>query len=275
MLGGRLMAWLLALIAVVAIIGIASLASRPSSERNQIRDQQQSSEQQRATNPPADKNAEQQPYGRVKNQEQQDYWERFVAFVEGNEKFITAFSTLVIAAFTVVLAIATGFLFWATRDLVGGADEVAKRQLRAYIGILSSAIEVQPTVVGGPINLSIEVTLRNSGQTPAYREKGVIFSVIGEPNASPFSFPDVDRPANSIVAPGADMHLSTGLQINEGVLNALKAGKLKVFVWGRVDYDDAFGDQRFFVFRSQNSEGFYEKSQRWTLSVNKAGYEGN
>lgn len=58
----------------------------------------------------------------------------------------TVASTIVIAAFTVVLAIATVFLgiatwrmYRATRALVTGADETAKRQLRAYVLCAKSA----------------------------------------------------------------------------------------------------------------------------------------
>jgi hypothetical protein len=38
-----------------------------------------------------------------------------------------------IAAFTILLAIVTLFLWWATRGLVRGAEETARRQLRAYV----------------------------------------------------------------------------------------------------------------------------------------------
>src|SRR4051794_33085845 len=47
--------------------------------------------------------------------------------------FVHTYKEEIIAAFTVVLAIATGYLWKATRDLVDGAENTAKRQLRAYI----------------------------------------------------------------------------------------------------------------------------------------------
>ena len=39
----------------------------------------------------------------------------------------------VIAVFTVILAFATGFLYFATRDLVKGAERTTQTQLRAFV----------------------------------------------------------------------------------------------------------------------------------------------
>jgi hypothetical protein len=54
-------------------------------------------------------------------------------WVVSNEHFLVAFSTMIMGAFTVVLAIATAFLYLATRALVKGGEQTAERQLRAYV----------------------------------------------------------------------------------------------------------------------------------------------
>src|SRR5262245_19756779 len=46
----------------------------------------------------------------------------------------------ILAAFTVILAVATIFLWIATRDLVREAEDTAKRQLRAYVFVSGSAV---------------------------------------------------------------------------------------------------------------------------------------
>jgi hypothetical protein len=46
----------------------------------------------------------------------------FVNWVVNNEHFLIAFSTVIMGAFTFVLAIATAFLYLATRALVKGGE---------------------------------------------------------------------------------------------------------------------------------------------------------
>lgn len=60
-------------------------------------------------------------------------FEKIGAFVHDYREEIVAIGTLCIAAFTVVLAFATGFLYSATRDLVKGAEKVSQTQLRAFV----------------------------------------------------------------------------------------------------------------------------------------------
>jgi hypothetical protein len=51
----------------------------------------------------------------------------------------------IIAIFTVILGMATGFLWLATKNLVIGAEDTAERQLRAYVSISPSGVVLAPT----------------------------------------------------------------------------------------------------------------------------------
>jgi len=54
------------------------------------------------------------------------------AMNEYSGALLAAFTAL-LAAFTALLAVVTALLWWATRDLVRGAEATAKKQLRAYV----------------------------------------------------------------------------------------------------------------------------------------------
>src|ERR1700733_4819113 len=71
---------------------------------------------------------------------------------EGTEFWPTIFSVrlkitdTLVALFTALLFFATLALWWATRGLVVGADETARRQLRAYISIMPARLRrINPT----------------------------------------------------------------------------------------------------------------------------------
>lgn len=68
-------------------------------------------------------------------------------------------------AATIALFLATCALWWSTRRLVKGAEDTAKRQLRAYIHVPSTELTIHPEEIGG---WTANVTIKNFGQTPAY-----------------------------------------------------------------------------------------------------------
>jgi hypothetical protein len=74
----------------------------------------------------------------------------------------------VIAAFTVILGIATGFLSWATRSLVRSAEKTAASQLRAYVFFkgFKSGPNIDP-VSGRITEYLFFAPLENAGLTPA------------------------------------------------------------------------------------------------------------
>jgi hypothetical protein len=67
-----------------------------------------------------------------------------------------------LTAFTLVLALATGGLWLATRSLVKGADKTAERQLRAYIYVEKAKLKFVDD------KWKLRTRIRNFGQTPAH-----------------------------------------------------------------------------------------------------------
>jgi hypothetical protein len=94
------------------------------------------------------------------------YWDCLGPFTHENHGPITA-------VFTVLLGLATIFLWLATRDLVDGAERTSRRQLRAYV-FPHTVDAADRGHLGDNINDALKgyvgsvTTIRNSGQTPAY-----------------------------------------------------------------------------------------------------------
>lgn len=150
-----------------------------------------------------------------------------------------------IAIFTVILGIATGFLWWATRNLVIDARKNVGRQLRAYISatptVISSAKQEERFV-------QIVFQLKNHGQTPA-REMHYIFSVEVFPNPLPvvFSYPAPTVPLHSEAALFPQGEMSVWFNFNRLVsteeFSLIERDELRFHVWGHVFYKTAFEDQ--------------------------------
>jgi hypothetical protein len=153
--------------------------------------------------------------------------------------FFGAHHNEIIAAFTVLLALVTIFLWLATRALVKGAENTAKRQLRAYVWVK----EVFIANLDGPDRPNIQVTIKNWGQTPAYK-----FSCSGAIKIAPFPNADFSRDPNGdqrvavlMIPPGGDVGFVTDIPVPlDQIKDALKAGKSAIYAFGSIEYIDAF-----------------------------------
>jgi hypothetical protein len=149
-------AWIAAFVFVVAVVGLSAMkGSTQSPPQQNAQSKHQPSDQQHASSPNTESDKSHESKG----------WAKYKEKIERNEKIITAVSTAFIAAFTVVLAFATGFLFFATRDLVKGAEETAERQLRAYISVTAGHVRL----INNTTAVEMWVQFKNAGQTPAYK----------------------------------------------------------------------------------------------------------
>lgn len=81
-------------------------------------------------------------------------------WLAANQASVIALSSLVVAVFTVLLACGTFALYCATQNLVVGAEQTAKQQLRAYVGI--SKVFIRRNELG-----RLWLNVENFGQTPA------------------------------------------------------------------------------------------------------------
>jgi len=180
------MALVLATIAVLAVIGLVLMAQSSPQSEYENRDQNQPSSGHDGSDFGMAKGDKQKDKEGTGTEEGQNYRKRFAAWIESNEKVINATSTAFIAFFTVVLAFATGFLYLATRDLVNGADNTAKRQLRAYLSAM-------PPVFKDKFPNTITVTIKNTGLTPATQILGHLNwqpALFGQGLPAEFTFPD-------------------------------------------------------------------------------------
>ncbi|MGZ9088208.1 MAG: hypothetical protein ACXW3Q_05690 [Rhodoplanes sp.] len=86
---------------------------------------------------------------------------RIFDFLRAYSSEIGIIGNICIAFFTVILAFATLFLWWSTRELVRETEAHGERQLRAYVSLEKGAVQVVNLAEGG-IGLMVQVELKNS-----------------------------------------------------------------------------------------------------------------
>jgi hypothetical protein len=145
---------------------------------------------------------------------------------------------------TVLLVFVTGGLVWmAYRQIV-----TSRAQLRAYVGVVTA--DIHGVVVNGIPKAHI--AFRNYGKTPAYK-----FKILAAMGMAP-SFDTLPPPTGDphgilgVLAPTADFHwfMDAPQQLNAQAFGFLTSGQLTLFVYGQVQYQDAFGNPRFMKFRT-------------------------
>ena len=154
-----------------------------------------------------------------------------------------------LVVFTALLFTATLFLYCATRSLVTGAEETARRQLRAYISLVK-AIQVENTV--NPGLAAYATTIRNSGQTPAYEitswwgigvQKHPLTGRLGPP-------PNPTPGSDVILGNGAEQGNKEEVrtQFSPREMQDVRSGVAAIYVWGRIEYRDCFNHRHFTNF---------------------------
>lgn len=192
-------------------------------------------------------------------------------------QFIHEYREEIIAIGTVILAFATGFLWFATRSLAKSAERTTQKQLRAYVSLESGGVD--KTSVDGQPGVVIRVDLKNYGTTPGYDFRAWMnVPTVLDNAAVPFTGPSTslaDRSA-SILGPGSLAHMQTAAAFPRGAvdLEEIRNGTKTIFVWGGADYVDAFGHPRHFTFRCAIN-GREDAGQSWGLRPHKVGYEAN
>jgi hypothetical protein len=179
------------------------------------------------------------------------------------------------ATATVLLALSTLFLWFTTSDLVKEAERTARRQLRAYVGvILPSGSVVHPTPGQ---RLSSRIVIKNFGQSPAYE---VVINAAIVPDSFPLigDLPAFDRTpsrtgSRTILHP--DQTTDTG-GFSKEPLAQEEFGRLRtehetrrLYFYGEVTYRDIFKKQHTTRFRLHTPAGNADVKQ-WLYA-----YDGN
>jgi len=171
----------------------------------------------------------------------------------------------IIAIFTVILGIATAFLWWATRRLVKEAKETGQRQLRGYLS-------VTPASIAGTGNteerfVQIVCTIKNHGQTPI-RQINFVFDTdfFANPLADDFEYPPPSIPIahEATLFPHAEM--KNWFNFNRAVsveqFNAIERDELRLHLWGTAFYVTAFNDKCETQFRASVGGANFVQSLR-------------
>jgi hypothetical protein len=269
MLGAKAMVFLFAVIALLAVSALAIMAGS-SGNTHKPQNQHQPNSQDSPANPNATDDHEQKANDGAEVHETQNYGERFVRFVERREKFITAASTIFIAAFTIILGVSTAFLYNATRNLVSGAEETAERQLRAYVFVENVEMITEGRIVRAVLSI------KNFGRTPAY-DLVIYVGMSSRGFGDVFVPPEPDEIKLDKLSIGPAMSISASNQFevpagNNDLLPGLDRGEAVVYVYGRIDYIDAFKIPRYLIYRQRASK---LTNGSWHLAATPEGNTGN
>lgn len=159
---------------------------------------------------------------------------------------LIAYSTLVLAIVTSILAIFTGALWLATRKLVIDAKDTSKRQLRAYLSVSIGGGSYQER--HKDIRFEVRPSLLNSGNTPAHNiTYWARAEVLPFPLPDDFDFPPTKDTLQSSLVLGPHQNIILNAMINEFFpdeeAEIIKKGNgRRPCIWGIVSYTDVFGD---------------------------------
>jgi hypothetical protein len=169
-----------------------------------------------------------------------------VEVIDGHNGFVTALGTLAVAAFTWTLWRTSDRQASLTREAIDEAKISSERQLRAYVCVESSKVE---NFAVGSIP-TVNVLLKNVGQTPAYRYRGQRTYGLGPfpyEGTFPFDFVAVGGLATGELpprdlGPGGDSPISiAGTAITQEDFDGITNGSRAIFIFGIAHYDDVFG----------------------------------
>lgn len=166
-----------------------------------------------------------------RSNEASEYWTVFGHILKITDSLLVVFTALLFAA--------TIFLYWATKSLVIGAEETAKRQLRAHVA-------VSPTEFSDPNNFSIRFSMINYGQTPAYDVvETAVIDIFPYPLPPNFKFPELPIQQHSRIVLYPHATNITGIAYgakSSDLKDSGIAGDGRIYIYGRVTYTDIFKD---------------------------------
>ena len=165
-------------------------------------------------------------------------------------RFFTENRDDIVAGLALILALSTIFLWFATRDLVAGTADFSKQQLRAYLGPSETFI----TGVAAGEKPTIECTIRNFGQTPAYRVSHWAEAKVLDSMSDSFE-PTEAEGGERIINPGRDgftIKARLPEPLTEEEMSKIKLGTSAIYFYGVISYRDAFSRRRKTQFRYQH-----------------------
>jgi hypothetical protein len=149
--------------------------------------------------------------------------------------------------------------------------ETAQRQLRAYVFVKDGSV-IRKTNDNGQISISAQFCIRNFGLTPAYKFRTTYDVMVLETGSE--DFPDIhnDSERLSTISPNGEINGSHDIVTSDLDRCEIDKGLKSVFIFGRFDYVDAFGDKRYLKFYFVTFKQI--EPNRWTIQPCRAD-EGN
>jgi hypothetical protein len=161
-----------------------------------------------------------------------------------------------VAIFTLFLTVTTLLLWLATREALQDSRRSAERDQRAYvfpttIALLDGATNEPPlaTMINHPGSF---IVLKNSGRTPAY---DVIhwaeIRVLDRQDEHLLSIPPLAEVSKGWMGASGEINktITLGRAMDEAEIAAIHARTKAIFVHGKVEYKDVFGQRRETTFR--------------------------
>src|SRR5579863_569479 len=128
--------------------------------------------------------------------------------------------------------------------------EIAAKAQRAYLSITPDGVD-DLRESGTP---TITLIIRNEGNTPAYEVRfwSCIAIVTGDPFPNPTEFPEANFGPTFVLTPHAEFFTAPKLTkwLSRVDFQEIRTGdRVRLYVWGRVEYCDVFKKPHFLAFR--------------------------
>jgi hypothetical protein len=142
---------------------------------------------------------------------------------------------------------ATQLATQATLRIAQTEQQTVRRRLKAYVFVADHSFEHRA-------EFRANVIIRNFGQTPAYRFHMSLDTVISKEFSEPAE--SEEPPALGTLGPGAPFTAGASVRMSTSDYQAIQAGRLRLYVFGKVTYEDAFGNaNRWMTFRLMTRTG--------------------
>jgi hypothetical protein len=150
-------------------------------------------------------------------------------------------------AFVIITAMATATAAWYTRKQWESTADNGHRQLRAYVFPEQANLIWQ----GAAKPTAVEVVIKNSGQTPAYRLSSAAAIIVSDYPLQTELHDPVLPDSHTVIPPAGNSTVSVALQqpLSMDQLKAIQKGTQAIYAIGLLAYTDAFGDCRMTRYR--------------------------
>ena len=152
-----------------------------------------------------------------------------------------------------------------------------RRQLRAYVFVDHGSFELSTDK--NRLFIRGLVRVKNYGQTPGYELVTCTRMDIFDTKSPSFN-EDYMGLGKSVIGPGSERDITVNKgPIDEADLVAIRAGTKSIFIWGRIDYIDAFKKKRYLKFYNKNGREILVPgvtlSGSWPIYQADKPYDGN